>query len=876
MKPVAGIAPRHLTPMMRQFAQAKAEHPDAVILFRLGDFYEMFAEDAEQCARLLELVLTSREVGKGTRIPMCGVPVHAVESYIARLIEAGCKVAVCEQMEDARHARGLVRREVIRVITPGTVVEESLLAERDTNFLVALCAAHEAFGLAALDVSTGELLATTVDGEAGLGAVQAELARLRPAECLIAAVWNEDDQRRAVTESLAVRCIVCPPEMFDVAQAQHCLQVQFGVETLQQEGLAPLAYQAVGALVQYAQAMHKTPLQHVTHVRGYHVSQYMALDAVTRRNLELVRTMRQSKRQGSVLSVLDETMTSMGARLLQRWVEQPLLHLESIQARLDAVEALVRASERRQTLRHALRHLADIERLVGRIACGTANARALVALCQALARLPQVRDALADCTDPLLCTLRDACTGEEAVRTLLQQAIAEDPPATLRDGGLIRPGYDDTIDALVKETERHKHWVAQLQARERQRTGIKSLKVGFNHVFGYYIEVSKANLHLVPKSYIRKQTLSNGERYITERLKTREVAILHASDQRVEREYDLFVDIRQRLAQDAALLQRIALALAQLDTLAALAEVAVLHDYVRPLVEDGTRIVVQQGRHPVVEGAVDGFVPNDLTLDDEAQQFVLLTGPNMAGKSTYLRQLALIVVLAQMGSFVPAETARIGLVDRIFTRVGAVDDIAAGRSTFLVEMTETAHILRNATPRSLLLLDEIGKGTSTFEGLSLAWAVALYIVRRLKARGLFATHYHELIALEALVPGIHNLHMAVRETDDGIVFLRQVVPGGASKSYGLHVARLAGLPAEVLEESARVLQYLEQQGQQPVVASPLSPHGTHTNGHAPPNALTQELLALDLCQVTPLQALTVLHNLQQQARGQYGLGSLRT
>ena len=876
MKAVAGIAPRHLTPMMRQFAQAKAEHPDAVVLFRLGDFYEMFAEDAEQCARLLELVLTSREVGKGTRIPMCGVPVHAVESYIARLIVAGCKVAVCEQMADARHVRGLVPREVIRVITPGTVVEEGLLADRDNNFLVALCTAYDVFGLAALDVSTGELLATTIDGEAGLGAVQAELARLRPAECLIAGAWNDDDQRRAVTESLLGRCTVCPPEMFDVAQARHCLQEQFGAEALQQEGLAPLACQAAGALVQYAQAMHKTPLQHVTRVRGYRVSQYMVLDAVTRRNLELVRTMRQGKRQGSVLSVLDETMTSMGARLLHRWVEQPLLHLESIQARLDAVEALVQAPERRETLRHALRHLADIERLVGRIACGTANARALVALRQALERLPQVRDALTGCTDLLLCGLRDACAGEEMVRTLLQQAIADEPPATLRDGGLIRPGYDDTIDGLVKETERHKHWVAQLQARERQRTGIKSLKVGFNQVFGYYIEVSKANLHLVPKSYTRKQTLSNGERYITERLKTREVAILHASEQRVEREYDLFVDIRQRIAQDAALLQRIATALAQLDTLAALAEVAVLHDYVRPVIEDGTCLVVQQGRHPVVECAVDGFVPNDLILDDGVRQFVLLTGPNMAGKSTYLRQLALIVVLAQMGSFVPAEMASIGLVDRIFTRVGAVDDIAAGRSTFLVEMTETAHILHNATPRSLLLLDEIGKGTSTFEGLSIAWAVALYIVRRLQARGLFATHYHELTALEALVPGIHNLHMAVRETDDGIVFLRQVVQGGASKSYGLHVARLAGLPAEVLEESARVLRYLEQQGQQPVVASPLSPHGAHTNGHVPPTALIQELLALDLCQVTPLQALTVLHNLQQQARGQNGHGSLRT
>jgi DNA mismatch repair protein MutS len=861
--------PRQLTPMMRQYAQAKATHADAIVLFRLGDFYEMFAEDAERCSRLLELVLTSREVGKGHRVPMCGVPVHAVESYIARLIAAGYKVAVCEQLEDARQARGLVRRDVIRVITAGTVVEESLLAERANNFLVALCDAEDAYGLAALDVSTGEFMATTLAGAAALEALQAELARLHPAECLVSHRWQEDERWRSCVESLQLRCTVCEEHAFDLHRAQQHLSKQLGAAALQQEGHAPLALRAAGAIVHYVQDMHKAALLHLTHLRSYRLSHYMVLDPTTRRNLELVRTMRHGERRGSLLAVLDETMTSMGARLLQRWIEQPLLQVAAIRERLDAVAELAADHVCRQALRQALQRIYDIERLLGRIACNTANARALVALRQALSSLPQMRVALATCQSPLLRRLRDECSGEDELVALLQRAIQDNPPITLHEGDLIRPEYHADLDRLISETEEHKQWIARLQARERQRTGIKSLKVSFNQVFGYYIEVSKANLERVPPHYTRKQTLSNGERYITDALKEREIAILRALEQRRELEYTLFVAIRQRLASEAALLQRMAAAVAQLDTLAALAEVAVLYNYVRPMIEESTRIVVRQGRHPVVERSLDGFVPNDLTLDGDDQQLLLLTGPNMAGKSTYLRQLALMVLLAQMGSFVPAEAASIGVVDRIFTRVGAVDDIAAGRSTFLVEMTETAHILHNATPRSLLILDEIGKGTSTFEGLSIAWAVALYIVRRLRTRGLFATHYHELTALEALYPAVNNFHMAVRETPEGIVFLRQVMPGGASKSYGLHVARLAGLPSEVVDEGARILQYLERQGPRPVASPP-------TNGaslaNASATALTQQLLTLDLCQLTPLQALNTLHHLQQQARALVGEG----
>jgi DNA mismatch repair protein MutS len=853
-----------LTPMMRQYARAKAEHPDALVLFRLGDFYELFQDDAQVGARVLELVLTAREVGKGNRMPMCGVPVHAVETYIARLLQAGYKVAVCEQMEDPRLVRGLVRREVIRVLTPGTVVEEGMLEEGSNNFLVAICAEADAYGLAALDVSTGEFFATTLASDTALEALQTELARLHPAECLIPQHWQRHEPWTALQASLLLRSTACDETAFDLAQATTLLAQQLGAETWQAEAHTPLALRCAGAILHYLQVTHKATLPHLTSLRAYRMSQYLVLDAITRRNLELVRTIRHGERQGSVLNVLDETVTAMGARLVRRWLEQPLLQLGAITARQQAVAELVADAARRQDLRAALKGMYDIERLLGRIGCGTANARQLVALRHSLARLPQVREALQGVASELLSALRQACAGETETVALLHQAIVDDPPPTIRDGGLIRPGYNETLDGLMRETERHTQWIARLQARERQRTGIKSLKVSYNQVFGYYIEVSKANLRLVPADYIRKQTLTNGERFITDELKAREVAILQASEHRMTLEYTLFVRLRERLAQQAAVLQRLAAAVAQLDTLAALAEVAVLYNYSQPTMEEHTSIVIRQGRHPVVERMCDGFVPNDLALDRETQRVLLLTGPNMAGKSTYLRQVALIAILAQMGSFVPAAEATIGLVDRIFTRVGAVDDIAAGRSTFMVEMSETAHILHHATPRSLLIVDEIGKGTSTFEGLSIAWGVALYIARRLGIRALFATHYHELTALEALEPGVQNLHMAVRETPQGIVFLRQVLPGGASKSYGLHVARLAGLPAEVLDEAARVLTYLEQQGRSPVAGPSAVPNGTAEN--AAMTGLTQQLLALDICQITPLQALTLLHQFQQHAR----------
>lgn len=884
----AAAAPRlHPTPMMRQHAVAKSAYPDALVLFRLGDFYEMFGDDATVGARVLELVLTSREIGKGQRIPMCGVPVHAVESYSARLVTAGYKVAICEQMEDPKLTRGLVRREVVRVLTPGTVVEEGMLEERANNFLVALYVREEAYGLAALDVSTGEFFATTLSGEAAGESLQAELSRLRPAECLLLENWAAPAAWEVLQEQLRLRCTPCAASFFDLALARQYLAALLGETGRQQH--STLALCAAGAIVQYVQAMHHATLPHLTTLQNYQLSHYLILDAITRRNLELVRTLRHGDRKGSVLEVLDETVTAMGARLLRRWLEQPLAQRDAIEARLEAVEELCTDSTCRQQLRQVLRRMHDIERLIARVACGTATARHLVALRISLAYLPEIRQSLATARAPLLQTLRDACNGAEAWVALMQRAIVDEPPITLRDGGLIRPGYDAALDRLIEETADHTSWIARLQARERQQTGIKSLKVGFNQVFGYYIEISKANLHLVPDHYIRKQTLTNGERFITEKLKEREVAILYASEQRFACEYRLFCELREHIARQAAMLQQIAAAVAQLDTLATLAEVAALYDYVRPTMTAEAHLYIEQGRHPVVERALDGFVPNDVSLAGEAQRLLILTGPNMAGKSTYLRQIALITLLAHIGSFVPARAASIGLVDRIFTRVGAIDDIAAGRSTFLVEMSETAHILHHATARSLLILDEIGKGTSTSEGLSIAWAVALYLARRLQARALFATHFHELIALENLTEGVYNRHLAVRETPEGVVFLRQVVPGGSSKSYGLHVARLAGLPDEILSEAEQVLRYIEQShtpllpgsvalpefGQRGV-ADHHVPYGTSQipamfNGassevHTPAEALLHAVMGLDICQITPLQAINLLHELQQQAR----------
>lgn len=864
------LSQQALTPMMRQYAQAKAAHPDAILMFRLGDFFEMFYDDADIASRQLELVLTSREAGKGNRVPMCGVPVHAVEAYASRLLDAGYKVAICDQVEDAKQARGLVRREVIRVLTPGTVVEESMLEECRNNYLVAIYETEDAFGLSVLDVSTGEFKATTLSGADAFETLQAEVARIQPVECLLSTEFEGDERWAELKGSLSFHQASCEAASFCLEAAKSRLAKQFGVKTLEADH-TPLALRAAGAILDYVQSTHPPALHHITRLASYRSAEYMLLDPTTRRNLELVQTLRQGEQRGSVLHELDKTVTSMGARLLRKWLEQPLMNVEHIVARHDAVEELVQQPEVRQRLRHILNAMYDVERLVARIAYGTANARQLVALRSSLTCLPPLREALSGVKALQLRRLMDDCSDQPALLKLLEDAIVDNPPSTLKDGGYIRSGFHAQLDDLIETTERHEQWIVRLQAHERQRTGIKSLKVRYNQVFGYYIEVSNANLKHVPARYRRKQTLSNGERFVTADLKKRETAILHASEQRSALEHALFEQIRCQIVASSQGLQRIAAAVAQLDTLAALAELAVLNDYCRPTIVDNSHLEIQQGRHPVVEQGMQGFVPNDLCLDEADQRLLIITGPNMAGKSTYLRQVALISILAQTGSFVPAQRARIGLVDRVFTRVGAVDDIAAGRSTFMVEMRETAHILHHATPRSLLLLDEIGKGTSTFEGLSIAWSVALFIARRLGSRALFATHYHELTALETLSRGVKNFQMAVRETPDGVVYLRQIVPGGSNKSYGLHVARLAGIPDEVLAEAKTMLSYLERPDVESLAGAKPRPSGAQQLRQ---DVLSDQLLSMDISATTPLQALTLLHRMQQEIRSMHRNGGV--
>ena len=933
-----------VTPMLRQYREIKARFPDALVLFRLGDFYELFGEDAQIAARELELVLTSRSFSKETRLPMCGVPYHTVTSYIARLIERGYKVALVEQLEDARRVKRLVQRDVVRVITPGTVVEEALLREKADNYLASVVREmhrQEAYGLAALDLSTGEFVTTQLDGDDAWGVLLEELTRLRPAEIVLPATL-------ATNESFAARLQALGPARLSSLADERCtpeagrqiLLDHFGVASLEAYGChdLPLAQAAAGTIIAYLRASQLgdvpaigilsggTGLAHITTLRTYRPGEYMTLDAVTRRNLELLTSLRDGSPRGTLFSVLDQTQTAMGARLLRRWITQPLLDVERIRERLDAVEALVSDALLRHDLRALLDGLYDVERLAGRIGFGSANARDLVALRRALERLPAVRHHLERIQAPRLRVLYEQLDELQDVAQLIGEAIVDRPPILVREGGLIRRGFSADLDALHQRAEEGESWLAELEARERERTGIKSLRVRYNEVFGFFIEVPRSRANSVPADYERKATITHAERFVTPALKAREADILITREHIKELEYELFIQVREAVATHTARLIRSARVLAELDVLAALAEVAARSGYVKPTVDNSSVIEIREGRHPVVEHLLpDGerFVPNDLYLDDE-QRMIVLTGPNMSGKSVYIRQAALIVLMAQIGSFVPAASARIGLVDRIFVRAGATDDIAQGRSTFLVEMAETAAILRHATPRSLIILDEVGRGTSTYDGMSIAWAVAEEICHALGARCLFATHYHELIALADSLPAVRNYSMAVAEQGDGVVFLRRVVPGGAERSFGIHVARLAGLPAHVVERAAEVLAGLEdneatrneragirETQERRVIETPerkdaRSPYMVKTAGQerairevaAPYVAASEATLSLpyplvallphgvnasvspetivavlsDLCQadianLTPVQALVLLNGLQRRLRG---------
>ena len=886
------------TPLMRQYAAVKKEHPTALLFFRLGDFYELFFDDAIVASKELQITLTSRNKEKGIAVPMCGVPYHAAEGYIGKLIRRGFKVAICEQMEDPRLAKKLVRREVTRVVTPGTAADSSLGSE-ENNFLAALAQVGDRVGFAALDLSTGEFRATEFSGEGALRRVQEELEQLRPKELLYGSAAPLFEQRGAMQPGFAqagqprrpsphdssprprasgASCTETPLDdwIFAPDHALPLLENHFGVLSLEGFGLAgrTAAASAAGAILYYVRSTQRGSLDHVDRIGWYERQNCLVLDAVTVRNLELIEPLFAGTDAGVTLfRSIDAAVTPMGKRLLRAWLLRPSLDLREINTRLDAVEGGVKDLVAREELRRALDGVLDLERLLSRVTLETANPRDVLALAASLGKIPAIRVAVGRLSAARLQALHAALDELGDLHGRIEKTIVPEPPLSFADGGVIATGVDRDLDELRELSRNSKLVLAQIEQRERGRTGISSLKVKFNSIFGYYIEVSKPNLHLVPQDYERKQTLVGAERFTTPELKEYEAKILDAQEKMVEIERRLFTELRTAIAAEAKRIRQTALALAEVDVLGSLAHIAALRNYCRPQFVDGTdEIEILEGRHPVIEqqelaGGCERFVPNDLYLNGTTHNILLLTGPNMGGKSTYLRQTALIVILAQMGSFVPARSAKLSVVDRVFTRIGASDNLARGRSTFMVEMTETAAILHTATARSLILLDEVGRGTSTYDGLAIAWAAVEYLHARVRAKTLFATHYFELTELAEQLEGVKNYHVSVKETGGGIVFLRKVEPGAADRSYGIEVAKLAGLPNEVVERAREVLvehEFAEQQA-----TAHLSP------GASPPPAqltiftplsqpVLEKLREVDLNRLTPLEALNLLAELKKE------------
>jgi len=861
-----------LTPMMEQYQSIKKEYPDYILLYRLGDFYETFGEDAATASRELHLVLTARNKG-GDRIPMAGIPFHASDSYIRRLIKKGFKVAICEQMEDPAMAKGLVRREVVRVITPGTVLEDSMLEHKIGNYLVAISRGIQGFGLSAVDVSTGEFVTMEFLGDEALVRLSGEVARLRPSECLLPRELIGDRKFVGSLRSLSDMTVVqIPDEQFDPEAAVRRLLDFFGVPTLEGFGCAgkDLAVSAAGAVVSYLDRVQKGSEFCIDTLSTYSSGDFLVLDSVSQRNLELVASLRDGSTRGTLLEVLDATVTPMGARLLRRWVLQPLMDIPAIRARLGAVRELANNSVATQTARELLQGVHDLERLNARSSFGNASPRDTAALGNSLRVAAQLRLLFENSPSQRLSALAASLDPLEDVSGLIAAAIVPDPPPTTREGGFMQDGHSPELDGLRGSVREAKEWLAQLETNERERTGIRSLKVGFNRVFGYYIEVTRPNLGSVPANYIRKQTIATGERFITEELERYESIVLSAEEKILALEQRLFAELLKKIAAQGHRILATARAVAELDVLRSLSEAATHNGYAEPAVDDGEELVIRDGRHPVVERMFQpgAFVPNDTAMDCSSEQIMLITGPNMAGKSTYMRQVALIVIMAQMGSFVPARSARIGVMDRVFTRVGAADDLVRGQSTFMVEMIETANILNNATRRSLVLLDEIGRGTSTFDGLSIAWSVAEYLHNEPRAgcKTLFATHYHQLTELAQSLSRVRNYHMPVKEAGEEIVFLRKVLPGSVDRSYGIQVARLAGLPKKVTERARRVLHSLEKENPPGKVApgGKVFAQSTLFQAEALPHPVLEEIEQLDLMNMTPVEALNALHALQKK------------
>ena len=842
-----------VTPIRQQYLDIKRDHPNTIVFFRLGDFYETFDEDAEITARELDIVLTSRSIGNGVRVPLAGIPYHAVENYLARLIEKGYHVAICEQVGDAP-VKGLVPRKVVRVVTPGTVTEPGLLPGDSNNYLAAVILQEGSASVSYADITTGEFAVT----ELPLEAVRAELTRLHPAEILFA-----DNQK--LNDSIQGHLTPYPAWRFEPGKCEETLLVHFKASTLAGFGLKShsLAVRAAGVIIQYLKDTQPDSLALLTSLRSYSINEFMTLDAATRRNLELDETLR-GDRKGSLLGTLDQAVTPMGKRMLHQWVSQPLLNVEKINHRQKGVQYFFDDGMKRAELRAALKPLADLERLVNRVIAGQAQPRDLVAMRETLSRIPKILEVLGERgqkKDEVL----PAVELMSDVLSILQSAIDDDPPSTLQNTGIIRPGYSQELDSVIDASKHARDWIANLEGVEREKTGIKTLKVGYNKVFGYYIEISRGAADRAPESYIRKQTLVNAERFITPEMKEYETLVLNAEDRIREIELRLFKEICATISKSAFKLLGTARALAELDVLSALAEVAALGGYNKPEVHDGSELEINEGRHPVVEQLLHGerYIPNDVTFE-KGEIVRIITGPNMSGKSTYLRQTALIVLMAQMGSFVPADSAKIGLVDRIFTRIGAPDEIHAGQSTFMVEMIEASNILHHATSRSLLILDELGRGTSTYDGLSIAWAVIEYIHNHphLRAKTLFATHYHELTQLAELLPGIRNYNVAVSEADGKVVFLHKIVPGGADRSYGIHVAQLAGLPAPVIQRAGEIMAELEKTSGRAVK---IDPHAAQQAMLFPDSSpLLDELKNVDVNSLSPIEALNKLFEWQKK------------
>ena len=878
-----------LTPMMQQYVETKKQYSDCILFYRLGDFYEMFFDDALTASRELEITLTGKNCGLEERAPMCGVPYHAVDSYLSRLVAKGYKVAICEQMEDPATAKGLVKREVVRIVTPGTTVDPQALDETKNNYIMCVAYIGDTYGVSVADVTTGEYFVTEI-GDSGM--LFDEITHLMPSELICnEAFYMSGMDLDDLKGRLGITVYALDAWYFDDAICRRTLEEHFKVSSMESLGIGDFDCGVIGAgaLLVYLKETQKTDLVQLSHLTRYVTGKYMVLDSSTRRNLELSETLREKQKRGSLLWVLDKTKTAMGARMLRKQLEQPLIDKKQIERRLDAVEELLDNAICREEMREYLTPVYDLERLLSKITYKSANPRDLTAFYSSLSMLPHIRCILEDLRSPLLKEILGEMDALEDICDLIGRAICEDPPLAMKEGGIIREGYSEEVDRLRNAKTEGKDWLAKLEEEEREKTGIKNLRIKYNKVFGYYLEVTNSFKNLVPDYYTRKQTLANAERYITPRLKELEDTILGAEDKLYTLEYELYCEVRDTIGKEVVRIQNTAKAVAQLDMLASLAVVAERNRYVRPKINEKGVINIKDGRHPVVEQMIpnDMFIANDTYLDDKKDRISIITGPNMAGKSTYMRQTALIVLMAQVGSFVPASSADIGIVDRIFTRVGASDDLASGQSTFMVEMTEVANILRNATRHSLLILDEIGRGTSTFDGLSIAWAVVEHIsnTKLLGAKTLFATHYHELTELEGKIDNVHNYCIAVKEKGDDIVFLRKIVKGGADRSYGIQVAKLAGVPDPVIErakEIAEELSYADITTRVKDIAS----GGRETKKKAKKydevdmaqmslfdtvrdDDVLEEIKNLDVSHLTPIDALNTLYQLQNKLKNRW-------